>query len=57
LIERTSASVGCEQTMTFDVSAAKYAGMTLIQKVIYQTAPQPKTADTKKSKQKTMETT
>lgn len=30
LIERTAASAGCEQTMTFDVSAAKYAGMKLI---------------------------
>lgn len=30
LIERTAAAAGCEQTMTFDVGAAKYAGMTLI---------------------------
>ena len=30
LIERIAASAGCEQTMTFDVNAAKYAGMTLI---------------------------
>lgn len=30
LIERTAASVGCGQTMTFDVNAAKHAGMTLI---------------------------
>ncbi len=30
LIERTASSVGCEQTLTFDVNAAKYAGMTLI---------------------------
>ena len=30
LIERTAASAGCEQTLTFDVSASKYAGMTLI---------------------------
>lgn len=30
LIERTAASAGCEQTMTFDVNAAKHAGMTLI---------------------------
>ena len=30
LIERTAASAGCEQTMTFDVSAARHAGMTLI---------------------------
>ncbi len=30
LIERTSSSAGCEQTLTFDVNAAKYAGMTLI---------------------------
>ena len=30
LIERMAASAGCEQTMTFDVSAAKHAGMTLI---------------------------
>jgi predicted nucleic-acid-binding protein len=30
LIERTAASAGCEQIMTFDVNAAKHAGMTLI---------------------------
>lgn len=30
LIERTAASAGCERTMTFDVSAARHAGMTLI---------------------------
>ena len=30
LIERTAASAGCEQTMTFDVSAARHAGMALI---------------------------
>ena len=30
LIERTAVSAGCGQTMTFDVGAAKYAGMTLI---------------------------
>ena len=30
LIERTASSTGCEQTLTFDVNAAKYAGMTLI---------------------------
>ena len=30
LIERIAASAGCEQTMTFDVNAAKYAGMTLV---------------------------
>lgn len=30
LIERMVASAGCEQTMTFDVSAARHAGMTLI---------------------------
>lgn len=30
LIERMAASAGCEQTMTFDVNAAKHAGMTLI---------------------------
>ena len=30
LIERTAASAGCMQTMTFDVGAAKHAGMTLI---------------------------
>lgn len=31
LIERAAAAAGCEKTMTFDVSAARYAGMTLIQ--------------------------
>lgn len=31
LIERTSVAAGCLQTMTFDVAAAKTAGMTLIQ--------------------------
>jgi predicted nucleic-acid-binding protein len=31
LIERAAASAGCDRTMTFDVSAAKVAGMTLIQ--------------------------
>jgi predicted nucleic-acid-binding protein len=30
LIERTAASAGCEQTMTFDVNAARHAGMTLV---------------------------
>jgi predicted nucleic-acid-binding protein len=30
LIERASADAGCAQTMTFDVRAAKYAGMTLV---------------------------
>ena len=30
LIERGATSAGCERTMTFDVSAAKSAGMTLI---------------------------
>ena len=30
LIERTSAAMGCEKTMTFDTGAAKFAGMTLI---------------------------
>lgn len=30
LIERTAASAGCTQTMTFDTAAAKHAGMTLI---------------------------
>jgi len=30
LIERTASLAGCEQTMTFDVEAARYAGMTLI---------------------------
>jgi predicted nucleic-acid-binding protein len=31
LIERTAASAGCERTMTFDIGAAKAAGMTLVQ--------------------------
>lgn len=31
LIERTAASAGCDRTMTFDIGAAKTAGMTLIQ--------------------------
>ena len=31
LIERSAAAAGCERTMTFDVGAAKVAGMTLIQ--------------------------
>ncbi len=30
LIERIAASAGCERTMTFDVKAAKAAGMTLV---------------------------
>lgn len=30
LIERTAAAAGCTHTMTFDVAAAKTAGMTLI---------------------------
>lgn len=30
LIERTAAGAGCAKTMTFDVGAAKHAGMTLI---------------------------
>lgn len=30
LIERTAVTAGCEQTMTFDVAAARHAGMTLI---------------------------
>ncbi len=30
LIERTAAAAGCLQTMTFDMAAAKTAGMTLI---------------------------
>ncbi len=30
LIERTAASAGCDSVMTFDVGAAKHAGMTLI---------------------------
>jgi predicted nucleic-acid-binding protein len=31
LIGRTAASAGCDRTVTFDVGAAKAAGMTLIQ--------------------------
>ena len=31
LIERTAFNAGCTRTMTFDVAAAKTAGMTLIQ--------------------------
>ena len=31
LIERTAASAGCEKTVTFDVNASRFAGMTLIQ--------------------------
>lgn len=31
LIERAAASAGCDRTMTFDIGAAKVAGMTLIQ--------------------------
>lgn len=31
LIERTAASAGCDRTVTFDIGAAKHAGMTLIQ--------------------------
>ena len=31
LIERTAAAAGCVRTMTFDVAAAKTAGMVLIQ--------------------------
>lgn len=31
LIERTAMAAGCAKTMTFDVAAAKTAGMTLIQ--------------------------
>jgi len=30
LIERSAAAAGCAQTITFDVRAAKHAGMTLI---------------------------
>ena len=30
LIERTASSAGCTETMTFDVGAAKHAGMRLI---------------------------
>ena len=31
LIERCAASAGCDRTMTFDIGAARMAGMTLIQ--------------------------
>lgn len=31
LIERSASSAGCDRTVTFDVGAAKHAGMTLIQ--------------------------
>lgn len=31
LIERAAAAAGCEKTMTFDVSAARHARMTIIQ--------------------------
>ena len=31
LIERSASSAGCTKTMTFDIGAAKTAGMTLIQ--------------------------
>lgn len=31
LIERAAASAGCDRTMTFDIGAAKAAGMTLVQ--------------------------
>lgn len=31
LIERTAVAAGCTRTMTFDVAAAKTAGMTLVQ--------------------------
>jgi predicted nucleic-acid-binding protein len=31
LIERSASSAGCDRVMTFDVGAAKVAGMTLIQ--------------------------
>jgi predicted nucleic-acid-binding protein len=31
LIERSASHAGCERTVTFDVGAAKHAGMTLIQ--------------------------
>lgn len=31
LIERTAVAAGCAKTMTFDIAAAKTAGMTLIQ--------------------------
>lgn len=30
MIERAASAAGCSQTMTFDVKAAKYAGMTLV---------------------------
>lgn len=30
LIERSASGAGCSQTMTFDVKAAKHAGMTLL---------------------------
>ncbi len=30
LIERSAAQAGCEKTLTFDVGAARHAGMTLI---------------------------
>ena len=30
LIERSASGAGCERTMTFDVKASKYAGMTLM---------------------------
>ena len=30
LIERSAAQAGCEKTLTFDVGAAKHAGMTLM---------------------------
>lgn len=30
LIERTASQAGCDRTMTFDVNAAKAAGMTLV---------------------------
>jgi predicted nucleic-acid-binding protein len=30
LIERSAAAAGCDRTMTFDIGAAKVAGMTLI---------------------------
>lgn len=30
LIERSASGAGCDKTMTFDVKASKYAGMTLI---------------------------
>jgi len=31
LIERSAAAAGCVQTMTFDVRAARHAGMTLVE--------------------------